>query len=111
MYAIRSYYAFLDPNGNECLAVMGCYGIGVSRTAAAAVEQNHDAKGIIWPYPIVITSYSIHYTKLYDFVMSSASDNWSMLRAGLLSIGEDLVWILSYEVRMVGTGKSTGHLG
>jgi len=44
--------SFLDPNGNECLAVMGCYGIGVSRTTAAAVEQNHDAKGIIWPYPI-----------------------------------------------------------
>ena len=44
--------AFLDPQGQERLAVMGCYGIGVSRTAAASVEQNHDAKGIIWPVPI-----------------------------------------------------------
>ena len=44
--------AFLDPQGQERLAVMGCYGIGVSRTAAAAIEQNHDAKGIIWPVPI-----------------------------------------------------------
>ncbi len=43
---------FLDPQGKECLAVMGCYGIGVGRTAAAAIEQNHDAKGIIWPAPI-----------------------------------------------------------
>ena len=43
---------FLDPQGQERLAVMGCYGIGVSRTAAAAIEQNHDAKGIIWPAPI-----------------------------------------------------------
>ncbi|TAJ06946.1 MAG: proline--tRNA ligase [Nitrospirae bacterium] len=43
---------FLDPQGQERLAVMGCYGIGVSRTAAAAIEQNHDAKGIIWPVPI-----------------------------------------------------------
>jgi prolyl-tRNA synthetase len=43
---------YLDPNGKECLAVMGCYGIGVGRTAAAAVEQNHDEKGIIWPFPI-----------------------------------------------------------
>jgi prolyl-tRNA synthetase len=43
---------FLDPQGRECLAVMGCYGIGVGRTAAAAIEQNHDAKGIIWPVPI-----------------------------------------------------------
>ena len=31
---------------------MGCYGIGVGRTAAAAVEQNHDDKGIVWPFPI-----------------------------------------------------------
>ncbi len=44
--------AFLDPQGQERLAVMGCYGIGVSRTAAASVEQNHDVKGIIWPVPI-----------------------------------------------------------
>jgi prolyl-tRNA synthetase len=44
--------AFLDPQGQERLALMGCYGIGVSRTAAAAIEQNHDAKGIIWPVPI-----------------------------------------------------------
>ncbi|HEU4683804.1 MAG TPA: proline--tRNA ligase, partial [Nitrospira sp.] len=43
---------YLDPNGKECLAVMGCYGIGVGRTAAAAVEQHHDDKGIIWPIPI-----------------------------------------------------------
>lgn len=43
---------FLDAQGQEQLAVMGCYGIGVSRTAAAAVEQNHDAKGITWPVPI-----------------------------------------------------------
>ncbi|MBA5865579.1 MAG: proline--tRNA ligase [Nitrospira sp. CR1.3] len=44
--------SYLDPSGKECLAVMGCYGIGVGRTAAAAVEQNHDDKGIIWPFPI-----------------------------------------------------------
>jgi prolyl-tRNA synthetase len=43
---------FLDPQGKETLAVMGCYGIGVGRTAAAAIEQNHDPKGIVWPIPI-----------------------------------------------------------
>ena len=43
---------YLDDQGQERLAVMGCYGIGVSRTAAAAIEQHHDAKGIIWPVPI-----------------------------------------------------------
>jgi prolyl-tRNA synthetase len=43
---------FLDENGKEQLMVMGCYGIGVSRTVAAAIEQNHDKDGIIWPMPI-----------------------------------------------------------
>jgi prolyl-tRNA synthetase len=42
----------LDDQGRERLAIMGCYGIGVGRTAAAAIEQNHDDKGIIWPWPI-----------------------------------------------------------
>ena len=40
---------YLDSNGKENLMTMGCYGIGVGRTAAASVEQNHDEKGIIWP--------------------------------------------------------------
>ncbi|HSA58753.1 MAG TPA: proline--tRNA ligase [bacterium] len=41
--------SYLDPEGQSRLIVMGCYGIGVGRTAAAAIEQNHDEKGIIWP--------------------------------------------------------------
>lgn len=43
---------YTDENGNEQLIVMGCYGIGVSRTLQAAIEQNHDAEGIIWPITI-----------------------------------------------------------
>ncbi|MDD3268143.1 MAG: proline--tRNA ligase [Syntrophomonadaceae bacterium] len=43
---------YIDQNGQEKLMVMGCYGIGVSRTMAAAVEQNNDENGIIWPLPI-----------------------------------------------------------
>lgn len=39
----------LDENGNTVVMLMGCYGIGVTRVAAAAIEQNHDDKGIIWP--------------------------------------------------------------
>ncbi len=40
---------YLDDQGKEQPMIMGCYGIGVGRTAAAAIEQNHDEKGIIWP--------------------------------------------------------------
>lgn len=43
---------FLDENGKEQAIVMGCYGIGITRTAAAAIEQNHDENGIIWPMSI-----------------------------------------------------------
>ena len=43
---------YLDENGQEQLMVMGCYGVGVSRTMAAAIEQHHDADGIVWPASI-----------------------------------------------------------
>ncbi|MBW2027728.1 MAG: proline--tRNA ligase [Deltaproteobacteria bacterium] len=43
---------FLDEKGKETPIVMGCYGIGVGRTVAAAIEQNHDDNGIIFPIPI-----------------------------------------------------------
>jgi prolyl-tRNA synthetase len=42
----------LDEHGKEQAMIMGCYGIGVSRIVAAAIEQNHDDKGIIWPESI-----------------------------------------------------------
>jgi len=43
---------FQDSDGQEKPFIMGCYGIGVSRVVAAAIEQNHDAKGIIFPVPL-----------------------------------------------------------
>lgn len=50
---------FLETDGKPAVLQMGCYGIGISRIAAAAIEQNHDEKGIIWPralapYEVVI---------------------------------------------------------
>jgi prolyl-tRNA synthetase len=42
----------LDPNGKAVTPVMGCYGIGVTRTLAAVVEQHHDDKGLIWPMSV-----------------------------------------------------------
>ncbi|HHX50843.1 MAG TPA: proline--tRNA ligase, partial [Clostridia bacterium] len=43
---------FVDESGEKQYIVMGCYGIGITRTLAAAVEQNYDSKGIIWPLSI-----------------------------------------------------------
>jgi len=42
----------LDEAGSEVTLLMGCYGIGVTRVVAAAIEQNHDERGIIWPAPL-----------------------------------------------------------
>jgi prolyl-tRNA synthetase len=42
----------LDEQGKSVVMFMGCYGIGVTRVVAAAIEQNHDERGIIWPEPI-----------------------------------------------------------
>jgi prolyl-tRNA synthetase len=53
---------FLDENGKDQPMVMGCYGIGITRTVAAAIEQNYDADGIIWPWPIA--PYQIHLLNL-----------------------------------------------
>ena len=49
----------LDENGKSVVMPMGCYGIGVSRVVAAAIEQNHDERGIIWPQAIAPFQVSI----------------------------------------------------
>jgi prolyl-tRNA synthetase len=51
-YAQAMGATVLDENGKSQVMYMGCYGIGVSRIVAAAIEQNHDAAGIIWPAPM-----------------------------------------------------------
>jgi len=48
-YAEALKATVLDENGKAAVMAMGCYGIGVSRIVAAAIEQNHDAAGIVWP--------------------------------------------------------------
>lgn len=53
----------LDQNGKKVAPLMGCYGIGVTRTLAAAIEQCHDEDGIVWPYPIA--PYQIYLATLY----------------------------------------------
>ncbi len=51
-YSLPMKCNFLDMSGKEKPMVMGCYGIGITRTVAAAIEQNHDEDGIIWPESI-----------------------------------------------------------
>jgi prolyl-tRNA synthetase len=51
-YSESMHATCLDKNGKAVIMPMGCYGIGVSRVVAAAIEQSHDEKGIIWPQSI-----------------------------------------------------------
>ncbi len=52
LYSEAMHATVLDEQGKELTMYMGCYGIGVTRVVAAAIEQNNDANGIIWPEPI-----------------------------------------------------------
>ena len=58
MFLLGSYYSqsmnatFLDEKGQPQLLQMGCYGIGITRIVGAAIEQNHDERGMIWPEAI-----------------------------------------------------------
>lgn len=79
---------YLDKNGKEQYMVMGCYGIGIGRTVAASIEQNHDAHGIIWPmtiapYQVIITPVNVN-----DESIRNISEN---LYETLLEKGVDVI--------------------
>jgi prolyl-tRNA synthetase len=80
--------AFLDPDGRECLAIMGCYGIGVSRIAAAAIEQHHDGKGIMWPAPIA--PFHVHLLPLSQSAAVTATAQ--TLYDALSQAGAEVLW-------------------
>jgi prolyl-tRNA synthetase len=62
IYSEKMGATFLDKAGVAKPIIMGCYGIGVGRLMAAAIEQSHDEKGIIWPLPIA--PYQVHLVAL-----------------------------------------------
>jgi prolyl-tRNA synthetase len=65
---------FLDKNGQEAPIIMGCYGIGIERTVAAAIEQSHDDKGIIFPISISPFEVTILPLETHEAHVSSAAD-------------------------------------
>lgn len=77
---------YLDKSGKEKYMVMGCYGIGIGRTVAASIEQNHDVHGIIWPitiapYQVIITPVNVNdesirniAEKLYESLLEKGLD-------------------------------------
>ncbi len=78
----------LDENGKSITVTMGCYGIGVTRIVAAAIEQNHDDKGIIWPdsmAPFQLAIVPLNMQKSAD-VAACAEDLYATLCAAGISV-------------------------
>jgi len=76
----------MDENGKPQFMHMGCYGIGITRVAAAAIEQNHDDKGIIWPdaiAPFTAVISPIHMAKSEAVAAAAESLYQKMLDAGI----------------------------
>ena len=95
IFQLRTKYAqaldckFVDESGREQVMEMGCYGIGVSRILGAAIEQNNDARGILWPSsiaPFEVVICPVGYDKS-DAVRETASQ----LRQQLLEAGIDVI--------------------
>lgn len=88
----------LDENGKEQAMTMGCYGIGVSRIVAAAIEQNHDENGIIWPaaiapFQIALVPINMHKS---DTVKQACEDLYSELSAA----GYDVLFMDEQKARL-----------
>lgn len=89
-YSQALHASFLDEQGQERIMRMGCYGIGVSRVVAAAVEQNYDDKGIIWPQAIApfdvgLIAINAHRS---EKVMAAAETLYDRLR----DLGFEVLW-------------------
>ena len=89
VFQLRKKYAeamdcgFLDQDGKSQIMEMGCYGIGITRIVAAAIEQNNDERGIVWtdtmaPFTVVIVP--MNYRKS-DTVKTAADDLYAALQA------------------------------
>lgn len=79
-YSEALHATFLDNQGKSHPFVMGCYGIGVTRTVAASIEQNHDDDGIIWPVAIAP----------YEVVIVPANNKSEEVMAAARKLYEDM---------------------
>lgn len=107
-YSEKMNATFVDEKGEQKPIIMGCYGIGINRTMAAIIEQNHDEKGIIWPisiapYKVIVVPVAMKdeeqvkvaeeiYNKLNDMGIETLIDDRDE-RAGVKFNDADLIGI------------------
>ena len=87
-YSLSMNAKVLDKNGKSLPLVMGCYGIGIGRTAASAIEQNNDDKGIIWPKAIAPFEVVVIPMNSNDEEVTKVAED---IYRGLLSMGVDVL--------------------
>ncbi|WP_284449626.1 proline--tRNA ligase [Pseudoxanthomonas mexicana] len=91
-YSEAMKFTVLDETGKAATPAMGCYGIGVSRIVAAAIEQNHDANGIIWPAPMAPWAVAVCVINpKNDVAVNAAAEQLlaDLLAAGLEAVLDD----------------------
>jgi prolyl-tRNA synthetase len=99
---------YIDESGSSRRMVMGCYGIGVTRLLGAAIEQNHDERGIIWPTaiaPFAVVLTPIGYGKS-EAVHQVADQLYAELQAGgvdvLLDDRDGRPGVMFAEMELIG---------
>ncbi|PCS21750.1 Prolyl-tRNA synthetase, bacterial type [Candidatus Enterovibrio escicola] len=107
-YSEKMNVGILGPDGKNTILEMGCYGIGISRIVAAAVEQNHDKNGIIWPdsiAPFLVAILPMNMHKSHR-VRDAAEKLYSDLkRAGievLLDDRKERSGVMFYDIELIG---------
>ena len=80
---------FLDESGKQQLLIMGCYGIGVTRTMQAVIEQSHDENGIVWP--INVAPYTVCITPLSVSPENDVMKRAEQIYSGLTAAGVDVI--------------------
>jgi len=88
-YSVALNALFLDESGKQQPAIMGCYGIGVTRTLQAVIEQSHDGNGIIWP--LSVAPYRVCITPLNVAPESDVMKCAEQLYQELTSRGADVL--------------------
>lgn len=99
----------LNENGKAQPMIMGCYGIGVSRIVASAIEQNYDQNGIIWPESIAPFHVAIVPINLHK--SDAVSQACEKLYADLSAIGIDVLFMNEAKARLGGMLADTELLG
>jgi prolyl-tRNA synthetase len=122
-YSVAMKATFTDEDGSEKPYIMGCYGLGVSRVAAAAVEQHHDANGLCWPVAIAPYHLVIVPANVKDDAQREAAETLyaEALKAGLEVVLDDRderagvkfkdADLIGYPLRItVGKSLATGQI-